>query len=316
MDAQFWEIISALGTVGAVVVALALGIVQGIWTKRAQDELKNERKKAFEEARLSVASMVAAWVETNYTFDGDQEPTNRFSATLYVDNQSSEPVKDLPLAVVVGDPPVQLGPLSAPFVIPVLPPHRTRQWDITPGLLAAYGPHGLPDEPVVRLWFKDRHDTAWYRDHAGRVQIDGQRLHEIEGDFGAGQQIGNLENLLNPQLVVLAFLALMDDRDAAEAARFLCKGVGWEPFDAASLESIAGKLGEYELASHVYYPAERVAYIRVRNAASGKVAAGQQAQWFFFTLVFLDEVGWRIYSFGPPTRPEAIDYAATDQSYD
>ena len=117
--------LSALGTIGAVVVALAFGVAESHRATRAVRETAALRAEQRERERLRTPSLVAGWVTDNYVDD----PLNSVyvrKVTAHVANESDDPVYNVTVNVQFGNPPTVVGPLAVPLPIPVVPaPART-----------------------------------------------------------------------------------------------------------------------------------------------------------------------------------------------
>lgn len=316
--AKWWDAWQAFGTVGAVAIALLLALYEGVRARRAEKALASEREQRLRSDRLATASLVSAWVETRYEPSADGRYYLR-RGTVHVANESNEPVFDVHVVVGVGQPVVQIGPLAVPTPIPVLPPRRTRSWDVSLGLLAHGGGLRIPSDPVAKIYFSDAQQVRWNRDFEGRLreQIDAQPEPQPNEDEGA-KQLGEASNTFNPIWTALAFLHLIRREDppvtASELAPFLAEHAnGWKGLADSDFQALGQSLAEYGMAAHAWYPAPQVAYVRLVHeedqekvpSAAGFVEVRAQ----IMTLVFYAESGWRVFSVGSgATEPDWIEF--------
>jgi len=89
----------------------------------------------------------------------------------------------------------------------------------------------------------------------------------------------------------------------------------WSDFDDDAWAALRAAVAGYGLAAHVYYPAPRVAYVRLvleDDANQETSEAGfVEVRALVTTLVFLPGEGWRIFSVGAGvTRPDWIPFPA------
>lgn len=318
--APWWDALSAIGTVLAVVAALGLAWAEGSRAKRAELALGQERSAAATAARRATASLVAAWAENSYVPSADGSHYQRF-VRVHLSNASAEPVFDVHLVLGAEVPPVQLGPLSVPTPIPVLAAGHERSWDVTAGFLARSEPYGLvPTDPVARVWFTDANGVRWLRDFDGTLaDTEGPaagQLFETDADEGA-RQIGDIESPWNPLNVALLFFHIVTgEAPTASLIQPLVAPTAraWSSIGDAELASIGGTFREFGLASHVWYPTPRVAYVRLVREDAQSTAAPAKAGFVglpmqIMTLVFLADVGWRVFSVGPAaTAPDWIEF--------
>jgi hypothetical protein len=304
-DAKWWDTWQAFGTVGATIVALALGFAGSIRGRKAQAGLKTERAERFEAERLATASLVSAWIESEYVYLNDGRQYRR-QDVLFVANESNEPVFDAHLLVGTGIPPVQVGPLAAPETIPVLPARSKRSWDISHGMLAHLGPYQFPASPVASVDFADSRDVRWKRSFDGRLKeiTSEQPPTQLTEDEGQ-RQLGD-RNFFNPIWVAITFLNMLRDEEkpvttAALSPLFAEYAQGLAEVSDADWREMAKSLNDYCTATHVWYPAPQVAYVRLVPAQTGvyDVHIGTQVEGVqFLTLVFYAGTGWRIFSIG------------------
>lgn len=212
--ADWWDATSAFGTVFATCVAVGLASWE-IWrARRAERALGDEREKNAATARRTTASLVSAWVEVDYVLNQSRTHYIR-RCTAIVANESNEPVFDVHIVIGIGDPSfetVQVGPLSIPVPIHVLPPRRQRSWDVTSGLNAfELGTGEIPGESVARIDFADARQIRWNRDFNGLLAESAasqEAIEEQDPDKGIAQ-VGDLDNWLNPMGTAITFLNLI-----------------------------------------------------------------------------------------------------------
>jgi hypothetical protein len=317
--AQWWDAVQAIGTLAAVVVALGLAGWEGFRLRAARRELAEV--KAAEATRLEEqqASLVSAWIESDFVPSEDGSHYTH-EATVHVANEGNEPVYSVHVVIGAGVPVTQLGPLSVPVPIPVLPPRRSRSWNISLPLLATSSAVGLiPGELVARIDFSDIRGERWHRNFEGvlgRGADEPGQLFTEDTETGESQ-LGDLSNAFNPMQVAGAFwaAAISDDPPPVDEIRVTLASTAsaWADLDEASWAEMRSSISGYGLAAHVYYPAPRVAYVRLVHeddqskevAESGFVEVRAQV----ITLVFLAGQGWRIFSVGGgATRPDWIGF--------
>lgn len=165
--ADWWDVAVAVGTVGAVIVALLLAFAERKRTTRAEEELKDERASATSRREMELAAMVSAWVEITPDASADGKHYIR-QATIQVENQSDRPAYNGNVCVGVrqtasGWTPV--GPLAVPLPLPVLPPHPRQSWDITLALSACSSSQATVNgHPTAAISFSDPNGQRWTRD--------------------------------------------------------------------------------------------------------------------------------------------------------
>lgn len=315
-DAKWWDAWQAFGTVGAVAIALVLALYEGVRARWAEKALASERKQRLRSDRVATAALVSAWVETRYEPSADGTHYLR-RGTVHVANESNEPVFNVHVVIGVGKPVVQIGPLAVPAPIPVLPPRRHRSWDISLGLLAYGGGLQIPSDPVAKIYFTDANEIRWNRDFDGRLAEQSDRQQEPQPDEDEGvRQLGEPANTFNPIWTALAFLNLIrrDEPPASvsELAPFLAENApGWESLDDSEIRDLGEGLADFGLATHVWYPAPQVAYVRLVHEGDQEntpsVAGYVEVRAQVITLVFYAEIGWRVFSVGAgATEPDWI----------
>jgi hypothetical protein len=303
--AEWWDAWQAFGTVGATVVAVVLGLAGSVQGRKAQAALKEERAERASAERLAAASLVSAWIESEY-IGSDQGRQYRRQDILYAANESNEPVFDVHILVGADHPRVQVGPLAAPETIPVLPARSKRSWDISLGLLAHLGPYQLPAAPVASVDFIDSRDARWSRDFDGRLkEITSEQppvqLTKEEGERQLGDQ-----NFFNPIWKAITFLNILRDHDepvttTALTPLFAQHAPGLAEMSDSEWQRMAKELEDYGTGTHVWYPAPHVAYVRLVPASGGvyRVNVGEQVRGvWFLTLVFYAGTGWHIFGVG------------------
>lgn len=149
--------IEAIGTVGALAVALAFGVYE-------LRQGRIDRRKRASEARLSQASLVNAWLSVSWLDPSDSAPV----AVPVLYNGAEAPVYgvvfELPSRYTGGAPrPVQYG------LLPPTEDAKILDWDPEP-----LSSGDDLDEPL-ELSFRDAAGIWWHRDAHGR-------LEELEAD--------------------------------------------------------------------------------------------------------------------------------------
>lgn len=287
-----WTVLTAFGTVGATLVALALAV------------------RAWVGDRKSTARLVSVWVTDDYQ-PRESGSSYRRVVKLHIANESNEPVFDAMVNVHISRHQTPLGPLSAPAPIAVLPPRRELVYDISVPLLA----HENTWQPRATLEYSDARGHRWLRDLEGglrdlRKSKMGWSKTAQEGDV---RQLGREDTLFNPMLVAKCFLGLLRDEDVdpEEFAVLLApEAVGWQTADWASLRA---SLASYQPTSMVDYPASRIARVKLSGDSSleGKTVQGHGSplelhNLMFMTLVLNPRAGWRVFGVGDHLPPEAI----------
>lgn len=317
--ASWWDAAQAVGTLAAVLVALGLAIWEVMRHRKTQLEL--EALKASEATRYEEqqAGLVSAWVESEY-IDSSDASHYEHRAMVHVANEGAEPVFNVHVVIGIGSPVIQLGPLSIPVPIPVLPPRRVRSWDISLALMAHAAPVGrISGEAVARIDFSNAAGARWHRNYEGvlfRSKGVTSTLFDHDGDEGE-RQLGDLASPFNPMQVAYTFFAAAvdDSPPSADEVRVVLasSAPGWSDFDEADWEELRDLVSGYGLAAHVYYPAPRVAYVRLVHDEDAKREISESGyvdvRALVATLVFLPGEGWRIFSVGEgATRPDWIAF--------
>ena len=317
-----WDMLTAIGTVSAVVVSVALGAL-GWWrSKQDRKELIKVREEAAEREereseveRRRVAGLVTAWVTDTYSRAPDAECYKR-TVKLHLANESNEPMVNATLNVLLGDDPLLIGPLATPTPIVVIPPRRELAWDITTGIQAFEN----NITPMVTLGFTDADGRRWLRDREGKLQEttgDDVFHYADENPDLAQSQIGVLDPARNPMTTAFYFAsALWEDPSDFTLDEFLrCldpvaegwKGE-WDPERVEELRTLLSKFSN--LATFAWYSAPEVAYARLFSDQSlniaSKVGVGAPMDGQFITLVFREHLGWKVFGVGPRFTPDQI----------
>jgi hypothetical protein len=313
--AEWWDALQAFGTVGAVVISLGLAAREGFRARRAEQALAAERVRSAAVERRTVASLVSGWTESTYIPSPNGSHFVR-QVTAYIANESNEPVYNLHAVIAYGEPAIQVGPLSLPVPIPVLPARHRRSWDVTTGLLAhSSGVGQVPTEPVLSMDFKDSQGSSWRRKFDGSLEQDPRKPMPPVQDEGQ-KQLGPINNDFNPVYVATAFMALLDQADSTEDLKPALSPTakGWRGLSRVEFHELRDQLHNYGMAAHVWYPTPRVAYIRlVHDEDIEKARAGGSARVQFITLTFLAGKGWSVFSVGPAvTEPDWIEFPRKD----
>lgn len=290
LNSSAWEILTALGTVGATVVALGLAV--DAWRQRKD----------------AVARLVSAWVTEEYSPRLDESAYQRI-VTLHVANEGDQPVFDAQVSVVIGTDSVPVGPLTAPSPIAVIPPRRALTYDLSIALLG----HDDTYNPRAEVSFLDPRRRRWVRDGNGVLrQVDKPPRWDDLAGSGHELQLGN-QTLNNPMFVALGFLAGLRDGDApdVESLEVLLapEAPGWQSVDWAEVRnSVTG----YQPTSMIDYPAPYIARVKLSGDASleGKVVSGygmmQLKDRQFLTLTYAPKRGWRVFGLGGSVPPDEI----------
>lgn len=293
-DYGFW---TAVGTVGAVVVALLVALTQATVAI-----VISIRRRSL--ARRKVASLVSAWLEHAY-LPSKEGTYYRRSVSLRVANESDEPVFNVEVTcgIQTEDGVIRVGPLAAPRVIPVLPPRREFVYDVTMGMLG-FGQfaHDSFRGLVAEVGFRDHQVAWWMRDFSGKLEKVSRRskppLVEATDDMSIAQA-GPVEHPYNPLAVVLAIAGAVggdefSDREFREL--LIPHAPGWAEMSDEDLGQVRKVLMTANLALHVWYPTPRIAYVRLLDAEGGDQSR-QVAT--ILTLVWRNHVGWRFFGVGP-----------------
>lgn len=294
---ELWTVLTAVGTVGATLVALVLAL------------------RASMQERDAIARFVSAWVTDEYQPRDDGSSYKRV-AHLHVANESNEPVFNAMVNVHIGRGRTPLGPLSAPAPISVIPPRRELIFDVSVPLLA----HADSWYPRATLTFIDPKKRHWLREIDGELRDVGRRKLRWSKNSGPGdeRQVGNQESLFNPMLVALMFLGgLRDEKTSAEDLLVLLapEAQGWALADWDKLRS---ELADFQPTSMVDYPAPRIARVKLTGDQSleGRSVEGNGKSlelniYMFITLTLDPRQGWRIFGVGGSVPPDAISFGGS-----
>ncbi|MGP7960678.1 hypothetical protein ACTVCO_07695 [Sanguibacter sp. A247] len=294
IDYEMW---TAIGTVAAVVVALGVAVAQltvGIF-------LSIRRRRL---SRRKVASLISAWLEHVYTSSPSGEYYRR-SVVLHVANEADEPVFKVEALCGVESRggTIQLGPLAAPRSIPVLPPKREFTYDVTMGFLG-FGDYahesfrGL----VAKVEFRDHEGRRWERGFDGRLVKVGRRrarVAPVEASDAALAQAGPSDNPYNPMGTIFSFVQLANEADLSDSefrSKLVEEAGGWSKASAGELSAFRVMLREWNVASHVWYPTPRVAYVRMLDRLPGQKG---EMKMEVLTLVWRNGRGWILFGVGP-----------------
>jgi hypothetical protein len=169
--ADWWDAWQAFGTVGAVAIAMLLALYEGVRARRAEKALTSEREQRLQSDRFATAALVSAWVETQYEPAADGTHYLR-RGTLYLANESNEPVFNVHVVVGVGQPVVQIGPLAVPAPLPVVSELRALGHELANYGMAAHAWYPAPQVAYVRLVHEGDQDNV--PSVAGYVEVRAQ----------------------------------------------------------------------------------------------------------------------------------------------
>jgi hypothetical protein len=326
---QWTDILESVTTAGAMAIAIGVAIVEARRANRAN----NERDALLEEQKLEryrgTAKLVSAWIERGFLPVPDGTTFIPY-ARAHIINESNDPVFDVQATVYLqpdlpdAGHPIALGPLSIPRAIPVLPPRRELEFDLTLPLLpySKEESGARPDLPVIELLFTDPDDVKWAREIDGRLVAREKRMAELipsDDQERADRQIGRLDSS-NPLAVVFTFLHLIRDENLTESDVMAAiwgilslYATGWQGVTYQDLMGFRDELAEFSVATNVLYPVPQVAYVKLVLTgqpdqlmySTGGEGLVYQAK--FVTLTFSGELGWRIFSYGGlGTEPDRI----------
>lgn len=294
---DLWAVFTAIGTVGATLVAIILALRSWLQEKDA------------------TARFVSTWVTDNYQPRDDGSAYKRI-VQLHVANESNEPVFNAMVNVHVGRDRTPLGPLAAPAPISVIPPRRELVFDVSVPLLA----HPDSWSPRSTMTFTDPRGRHWLRELNGElrdVSRQGLRWSKKSGS-GDERQLGNQESLFNPMLVALMFLgALRDEQTRTDELLVLLapEAPGWAE---VNWDTLRADLMDFQPTSMVDYPAPRIARVKLSGDKSleGKQVEGngrplELGVSMFMTLTLNPHNGWRIFGVGNNVPPDAINFAGS-----
>lgn len=270
LGANVWDVLTSLGTLLAVVVAVSVAVVESRRNRDSQIELGRLASKSAQDERSRVARRVVGAVEQSYVPSADRATYIR-RATLTLANDSDEPIFSIHVQVAKGYPPVPVGPLAAPERIPVVPARSRQTWDVSLPLLAVSDTlTTLGSPPTVSIEFTDARGVRWYRDYDGSIreaEIAPRRV--LTFPEGAEAQLGDPSNPFNPMPTALTFLSTLqqDPLPPPEAFDPLLSPTasGWSEMSAEAWTRITESVRGHGVAAHVWYPAPQVARVRTLN---------------------------------------------------
>ncbi|MBO0919501.1 hypothetical protein J1G42_01520 [Cellulomonas sp. zg-ZUI222] len=154
--------LTAIGTVGAVVVALAFGIVAERRTRQDRRERAAELERAREAARRAQALRVAIWGHEDWSPAETEYVTDDSPVSIHIVNAS-----DLPVVHVQ----VPGNPVWAGWSPQSLLPGEAKHVDLTLAELAGYERAGHPPDARgrLRVVFTDNAGTTWTRSFTGEL---------------------------------------------------------------------------------------------------------------------------------------------------
>lgn len=317
MGPDVYEMWTAIGTVGAVVVALVVALTQA-----AVVIVLGVKRRYL--ARRKVASLVSAWVEHSYGPNSSGEYYRR-TVSLHLANESDEPVfrVEVLCGIETEHGTIQLGPLAAPRIIPVLPPKREFTYDITMGMLG-FGDfaHDSFRGLVAKIGFRDHEGTRWERGFDGalkRVKRPRPAVVSEAADELAFAQAGPVDSPYNPLGIVFLFTNIASD-DKVDDAMFhqllADQASGWAKTPPDTIAEVRKMLRMSNLATHVWYPTPRIAYARMlESLTDGELAE----ETHILTLVWRNRKGWTLFGVGPylpwmvPFAPGELDVDPLDE---
>jgi hypothetical protein len=290
--ANGWDVLTAIGTLGATAIALWLAVAA--WLR----------------GRSSGARLVSAWVTDSYQPTTNGGDHYRRDVVLHVANESDEPVFDAHVIVIVGAVAVPLGSLSAPSPIAVLPPRRELTFDLSTAMRA----YEDTWNPRATVSFGDRTGRRWIRDEDGTLRRASWRARWVTPkDASHERQMGTL-TLENPMFVALAFLNGLREGDTADPENFNLalapEANGWAEVD---WEKLRQETMDFQPTSMVDYPAPYVARVKLSGDTTlqGKTVMSDDrvrltGPIMFLTLVFSPDRGWRVFGVGNTVPPDRI----------
>lgn len=302
--------------------ALLVQIVTAGGTLTATGVAVNLAAKASKADRDAVARVVTAWATEKYTANAATSSYHR-RVVVHLANESNEPVYDARVSVVIGEG-VNLGPLSVPASVVVLPPRRESEFDISVPLLA----HENAYNPRVELLFTDPKGRRWLRDSSGSL-TDMTNAQTIwtpvdPDDALVSAQMGRVSDYANPLAVVFLFLNMLrlgklefDAKDMAEKV-LAPEAAGWT---TADWDFLRDDFANYQPTSMVDYPAPHIAQVKLSGdlALQGMQVSGSVGTKLidprFITLTMTYERGWRVWGIGKGVAPDDIQFPAGTFDY-
>lgn len=294
---DLWSMLTAVGTVGATLVATVLAF------------------RAWVNEKDASARFVSAWITDDYRPRDDGSSYER-EVLLHVANESNEPVFDAMVNVHIGPTSTPLGPLAAPAPISVIPPRRELVFDVSVPLLA----HLDSWSPRATLVFSDPRGRRWLRELDGQLEdVTRQKLRwSKKAMVGDERQLGNQESLFNPMIVAMTLLGgLQDEKTKTEDLQVLLApgAAGWAGVDWEKLRS---ELAGFQPTSMVGYPAPRIARIKLSGdpTLEGKRVEGSGkplvlGRYMFMTMTLDPHAGWRVFGVGESVPPDAIYFGGS-----
>lgn len=292
-DWHLWAALTALGTIGATAVALYLSF------------------QAWHQNKGATARVVSAWVTDYYEPRSDGSSYKR-TVKIHLANESNEPVFKATPNVQIGNGEIDLGPLSAPSPISVIPPRRELVFDISVPLLA----HRDSWRPTVSLVFSDPNGRRWKRLSDGTLRNVSRKKSRWSDDTQKmDDRVRGDESLLNPMFITEAFLEHLQHGEATLTSMepvLAQSAEGWAEVNWAQLRQ---ELVGYRPTSMIDYPAPRIARIKLSGDATleGRQVQGhgegiQLINVIFLTLTLEPGRGWRVFSIGDTINPDEIDF--------
>ena len=312
------EIFTAVGTLSAAIIALILGFGQRAIAIKAQQDLQNQydedlvrQAQAKAEKKERTSKLISAWVEDEY----ERQPNGNFlrKATLKLSNQSDEAVRRVTLGVLLGD--VNIGHLSAPENLALLPSREVLEWDITVALAA----YEFDYSTSVAVMFTDSSECRWLRNGAGVIsEITGKAVTHFPVTSSQERNLvvrrGIQDAMVNPLHVVEAFLYEMHNNHQESSWVIMLDpyAKGWTtPGVQDEIPKLRDAISKNpNLGTFVTYSADNVAYVRlfpeqfVGATSTGDVPIEIPVLWI--SLVFREQIGWKIFSVGERTPPHRI----------
>ena len=317
MTPEAYDMWTAIGTLGALVVALAVALTQAM----VAIVLGVRRRRL---ARRKVASLVSAWVEHSYTPSPSGEYYRR-TVSLHLANESDEPVFrwEVLCGSETDDGTIQLGPLAATRIIPVLPPKREFTYDVTIGMLG-FGDfaHDSFRGLVAKVGFRDHEGKRWERGFDGELKRIRQPhpavVMEAKDELVVAQA-GPVDSPYNPLGIVFRFADIASDEEIHDERfhQLLAEQAsGWAKTPPDSVAEFRKMLRTLDLAVHVWYPTPRIAYARMlESLPDGEVPHRMH----IITLVWRNRKGWTLFGVGPylpwtiPFTPGELDTDPLDE---
>lgn len=224
---------------------------------------------------------------------------------LHLANESDEPVfrVEVRCGIETERGTIRVGPLSAPSIIPVLPPRREFVYDVTMGMLA-FGDfaHDSFRGLVSEVAFRDHEGKRWERDYSGNLQTVKEPKPAAVNEAGSEleyAQAGPVDSPYNPRGLILQFANIAADQSVSnqQFQELLVEhDPGWSKTPISEILGIREQLSNFNLALHVWYPTPRVAYARMLEDIDG---LSREPRIMIITLVWRNQIGWRFFGIGP-----------------